>query len=96
MGQKEITVVSKRNQEGGVKYKLNESWEKRIQEFGEQSAGVRGVECFKCRKAGHRAKECAETDCYKYGKKGHIKRSCISKKKEIMQKRENRWKRKKI
>ena len=75
-------VISKRNQEGGVKHKLREKnlgiWE--------QSTGVRKVvECFKCKKVGHRAKECTETECYKCGRNGLIKRNCTSKEEKKMQ-----------
>ena len=48
------------------------------------------VECFRCRKVGHRARECKEVECYSCGQKEHIKRECNTKKGGL------RWERKEV
>ena len=73
--QKQVVVVSKKNQERGVKYKLNESWVKRVNKIREQRKEKNEkVECFRCREVGHRARDCKEVECYSCSQKEHIKR----------------------
>ena len=48
------------------------------------------VECFRCRKVGHKARDCKEVECYSCGQKGHIKRECNTKKGGL------RWEREKV
>ena len=64
----------------GVKYKLNESWEKRVRDFGEQKGEPkRLMECFRCEGTGHRARECTKVECYRCRQKGISKENVLRK-----------------